>query len=215
MTINVHGLRDDRRALVAVLRGARPDVVALQEPPRGPLGRQRLSRLAGASGLRIAVVGGGARTTALLVRDGLDADNRRALRLPRAGGRVLRGASLAEVKGVRVIGIHLGLHRDERVLHAEHVLVLATEAPGPCVVAGDFNEAAEGTAARRIREVLRDAAPGAGATFPAADPQHRIDLVLVSSHLMVEAARVVRDANASRASDHLPVVVDLRIGDDG
>ena len=212
MTFNVHGLRDDRRALVAVLRDAAPDVVAVQEPPRGPLGRLRFARLARASGLRVAVLGGGARTTALLARAGLDAEHGRAVRLPRAGGRVLRGASLVEVKGVRVIGIHLGLYRDERVLHSERVLALVTQASGPCVVAGDFNEAAAGTAARRLREVLGDAG-GSGATFPATDPQYRIDLVLVSPHLTVEAARVIRDTNASRASDHLPVVVDLRIGD--
>ena len=213
VSLNVRGLRDDRAALVRVLRKAAPDVVALQEPPRGPWAGTRLRRVARAADLRVAVAGHGARTTALLVRADEAPVQGRAVRLPRRGGRVRRGVVLADVRGVRVVGVHLGLHSAERQDHVRRVLALVREASGPCVVAGDLNEQPGGTAARQLTSVLRDAAADAGPTYPAAGPTHRIDVVLVSSGIAVEHAAVLRDLDASTASDHLPVVVDLRIGE--
>ncbi|WP_034226648.1 endonuclease/exonuclease/phosphatase family protein, partial [Actinotalea ferrariae] len=61
-TWNVRQLKDDRSAVVDVLRSLDADVVALQEPPRGPRGRSRLRGLAHDAGLAVAVAGGGART---------------------------------------------------------------------------------------------------------------------------------------------------------
>ncbi|WP_372593613.1 endonuclease/exonuclease/phosphatase family protein [Actinotalea sp.] len=213
MSLNVRGLRDDRAALVRLLRENAPDVVALQEPPRGPFAGSRLRRVARAADLRVAVAGHGSRTTALLVRADEPPVPGRSVRLPRAGGRVRRGAVLADLRGVRVVGVHLGLHAAERQDHVRRVLALVREAPGPCVVAGDLNESPAGTAARRLTAVLRDAAAGAGPTYPARDPAHRIDVVLVSPGIVVESAAVLRGPDASSASDHLPVVVDLRIGE--
>src|SRR5450830_1490309 len=84
MTYNVRQLRGDRAAVVQVLRNCRADVVALQEPPRGPFGRLRLRRVAEQAGLVPVVSGGGARTTAILVRPGLSVTLARSRRLPRA-----------------------------------------------------------------------------------------------------------------------------------
>lgn len=210
MSYNVHMLRDDGGALREVLRREAPDVVALQEPPRGPLGRGRLRRLAEDTGLVPVVSGGGARTTALLVRTGLPAHGRRAMRLPWRVGRTRRGLAMAEVAGVRVLSVHLGLDAAERARHVTRILPVVAAAPGSCLVAGDLNEGPDGPSSRRLRLHLRDLAAAAGPTHPASAPRARIDVVLGSPGLRAVSARTVDDDVARRASDHLPVVVEVR-----
>src|SRR5690606_38786677 len=139
MTYNVRGLKDDEAAVVEVLRAATPDVVALQEPPRGPLGRRRLARLAERAGLEVLVGGGGARTTALLARPGLPVGTAYAMRLPARPLRTRRGLATADVAGLRVVSVHLGLAARERSRQLVRILPLVAAAPD-CVVAGDLNE---------------------------------------------------------------------------
>jgi endonuclease/exonuclease/phosphatase family metal-dependent hydrolase len=209
MTYNIRGLRDDAAAVAQVLLESVPDVVAVQEPPRGTFARNRLRRVAEAAGLAVAVGGGGARTTALLVRAGLPVLGPRAVRLPRGWGSVRRGMVIADVAGVRVIGVHLGLSAAERGQHIVRLLTVVTAA-GSCVVAGDFNEPPGGRARRRLGLHLRELTGGVGPTFPTAHPAHRIDAVLGTGDLVGSGARVVDGDAARRASDHLPVVVDIR-----
>lgn len=210
MTYNVRQLRGDRAAVVEVLRSCRPDVVALQEPPRGPGGRLRLRRLAEGAGLVPVVSGGGARTTAVLVRPELSVTLARSLRLPWRPGRTRRGLAIADVEGVRVISIHLGLVAAERSRHLVRLMPVVWAAAGAgCIVAGDLNEAPGGSTWRRLALELRDLAPGAGPTFPASAAARRIDAVLGTGGLVASGARVADDEVARRASDHLPVVVDV------
>ena len=209
MTYNIHGLHDDAAAVTEVLRAAEPDVVAIQEPPRGPLGRRRLRAVAEAAGLEVAVQGGGARTTALLVRARIQVTGRRAISLTWRG-RTRRGMALADVAGVRVISLHLGLSAAERARHAGRLHAVITSAPAGLVVAGDFNEPPGGPVRRRLGLHLRDLTPGTGPTFPADRPTQRIDAVLGSGGLVPSGARAVDTEAARRASDHLPVVVHLR-----
>lgn len=208
MTYNVRGLKDDEAAVVEVLRAATPDVVALQEPPRGPLGRRRLARLAERAGLEVLVGGGGARTTALLARPGLPVGTAYAMRLPARPLRTRRGLATADVAGLRVVSVHLGLAARERSRQLVRILPLVAAAPD-CVVAGDLNEPPGGPTWRRFGLHLRDLAPDAGPTYPASAPRERIDAVLGSRGLTASGARTVDDAVARRASDHLPVVVDV------
>lgn len=210
LTYNVHQLRDDVDAVVAVLREADADVVALQEPPRLLLGRRRLRRLAAAAGYAVAVAGGGARTTALLVRPGLPVHGARAMRLPWRPGRTRRGLAHAEVAGIRVVCVHLGLTEAERLRHLVRVLhlVRSTAAAG-VVVAGDLNEEPGGQARRAVELHLADATLAAGPTFPARNPRRRIDAVLVGRGLTHTGARRLDGDAARRASDHLPLLVEV------
>ncbi|HWS57916.1 MAG TPA: endonuclease/exonuclease/phosphatase family protein [Actinotalea sp.] len=208
MSWNVRQLRDDRAAVLAVLRGAEPDVVAIQEPPRGPRGRSRLAALAHDAGLRVAVGGGGARTTALLVRDGLPVVRARGVRLPWRPWSTRRGLAVADVVGLRVMSVHLPLDRAERARHVRRLLLLVAAAPGPCVVAGDLNEPPGGPSWQRLSRHLHDATAGSGPTYPSSNPRHRIDAVLVAG-LVAAGAHVVPGEAALRASDHRPVVVDV------
>ena len=209
LTVNVRQLKDDREALLAVLRRTAADVVAVQEPPRGPWGPGRLRRLARQAGFVPAVLGGGARTTALLVHEGVDWRAPRAVRLSWRPGSTRRGLAVADVAGVRVISAHLSLTGPERLRHADRLLRVVASSPGPCVVAGDLNEEPGGPTWRTLLRHLNDVTAGIGPTFPARRPRRRLDAVLVTGGLTGSAARVVRDDGTAGASDHLPVVVDL------
>ena len=209
MTYNIRGLHDDAAAVTEVLDESRPDVVAIQEPPRGPFGRRRLRRVAGAAGLEVAVQGGGARTTALLVRPDIPWVGGRAVRLPWRPGRTRRGMAIMDAAGLRLVSVHLGLSAEERARHLARVLAVVASAPAECVVAGDLNEGPGGPGRRRLALHLRDLTADEGPTYPAERPRQRIDAVLGSSGLRPTAARVVDGESVLRASDHRPVVVDL------
>ncbi len=92
--------------------------------------------------------------------------------------------------------------------------------PGPYVVAGDLNEAPGGPAWRVLTAGLADGAAEVGvegsATFPARGPRQRIDAVLATAAFVSVRVPGIEDgvdpAELATASDHLPVVADLRLG---
>lgn len=208
MTYNIKGLHLSRPDVVAVVRAAAPDVLAVQEPPRGVLGRWRLARFGRAAGLRAVVNGRGARTTALLVAPGRQVSDARALRLSWRPGTTRRGVSVATVDGIRFVVVHLSLVRDERAEHLSDVL--RDHVPtARTVVLGDLNELPDGPAWARLTGVLVDTAPTGGPTFPAVEPHQRIDAILVTPDLTFSAPRVLEGPEVLVASDHRPLVVDL------
>ena len=105
------------------MRAAAPDVLGVQEPPRGLLGWCRMWRFARDVGMRAVVNGRGARTTALLVAPGRSVTGRAAVRLPNLSGRTRRGVAVATVDGIRFVVVHLSLVRDERAAHLSDLLV--------------------------------------------------------------------------------------------
>jgi endonuclease/exonuclease/phosphatase family metal-dependent hydrolase len=133
-----------------------------------------------------------------------------------------RGALVARASGgsgdIWAISIHLGLDGAERARQAERVTDLVAELGGGLViVGGDLNATPEMRATARIAGALRDAwaraGEGEGWSFPASAPTARIDYVFVGEGGSVVGAKVGAEG-AARASDHLPVAVDLR-PDDG
>lgn len=210
MTYNVKGLHVSRPDAIAVVRAAAPDVLGVQEPPRGLLGRWRMWRFARAVGMRTVVNGRGARTTALLVAPGRSVSERSALRLPNLSGRTKRGVAVATVDGIRFVVVHLSLVRDERAAHLSELLrdhVPATRT----VVLGDLNELPDGPTWTRLTSVLVDADPAGGPTFPAVDPQHRIDAVLTTPDLLSGAATILSGREVQHASDHRPLLVEVTL----
>lgn len=214
MTYNIQGLRRGAGEVAGVLQDCGPDVVAVQEPPRGPLGRRRLRRVARAAGLEPAVSGGGARTTALLVRAGLATSPGRAVRLPWRPGRTRRGLAVGDVAGVRVISVHLGLDAGERARHLDRLLSVVGAGPRPCVVAGDLNERPGGACRQRLGRHLSEVTAGLGPTFSTDRPRWQIDVVLASEGVTATGPQVVDSERTRRASDHFPVVVDLALDGD-
>ncbi|AZM64074.1 MULTISPECIES: endonuclease/exonuclease/phosphatase family protein [unclassified Streptomyces] len=115
------------------------------------------------------------------------------------------------VRGARVhvYSTHLDYRADPSVRAAQVADMLAVLAAdrGPRVLVGDFNAEATAPELAPLWRTLRDAAPDGGATYPADVPVKRIDLVTVSPDITVAGARTV----ATRASDHRPVVADLKV----
>jgi endonuclease/exonuclease/phosphatase family metal-dependent hydrolase len=210
MTYNVKGLQLSRTDVVAVIRAAAPDVLGLQEPPRGLLGWFRTWRLARDVGMRAVVNGGGARTTALLTARGRTVTDSAGVRLPNLSGRTARGIAVATVDGIRFVVVHLSLVRRERAAHLAGIL--RDHVPGVrTVVLGDLNEQPGGATWSSLTGVLVDADPTGGPTFPATEPAQRIDAVLTTRDLTVVSARVVGEHPVLRGSDHRPLVVDLHL----
>lgn len=210
MTYNLKGLHLSAAAAVAVVRAAAPDVLGVQEPPRGVLGRWRMARFARQVGLRPVVSGRGARTTALLVARGRTVSDSRALRLSWQPGRTRRGVSVATIDGVRFVVVHLSLVRTERAEHLSGLLRDHVPAARG-VVLGDLNERPDGAAWARLTGVLVDTDPSGGPTFPAVEPRHRIDAILVTPDLGFSAPRVPSGPDVLHASDHRPLIVDLTL----
>jgi endonuclease/exonuclease/phosphatase family metal-dependent hydrolase len=214
MTYNLHGLRDDRAALVRVVRAAAPDVLVLQEAAgrlrtRGRCGRvaRMFGMLWGAGGLDSV---GNLVLTTLRVR----VHRAGALRYPLTPGRHLRGAAVAHCSAgltpFTVVATHLSTDPGERPAQARLLRATVDALPGPVLLAGDLNDTPDSEAWRVLAGGRVDAAgTGSPATFPARAPRRRIDAVLVDPSVGVRACRVVDGPDARRASDHLPVVADL------
>jgi len=209
MTYNLKGLHLSEAAAVEVVREHAPDVLGVQEPPRGLVGVARMRRFGSAVGMVPVVSGDGARTTALLVRPGLPVSSPRAIRLSWRPGTTRRGAAVAVVAGVTVVVVHLSLVRTERAEHLERLLreVVPTTA---AVVMGDINERPDGPAWARLAAHLGSSAVPTGPTFPAVEPRQRIDAVFPTPDLVVGEASVPGGPAVEVASDHRPIVVDLR-----
>jgi endonuclease/exonuclease/phosphatase family metal-dependent hydrolase len=234
VTWNVHGLRgtDGRRdpeRISEVLAACAPDVAGLQEvgapvQPGGPAhAADLLGRLTGmhvAFGPALPPVHGFAFGNAVLSRVPIEAMRTYDLSVPGREPRCCIRADLAlEATRLHVFSAHLGLGRRERRRQAAALLsadILRDAALAyPLVLVGDFNSLTRRSAVPRwLRRQLvdcalacRDIAP----TFPARFPVLRLDHVYVSSALAVRGARVIRTPQARRASDHLPVLVELEL----
>ena len=236
VTYNVHGLRDDRGALVEVVRDLEPDVLVVQEAPRRLRWRTRNAHLAHDLGL--VYVTGGADSLGNVIMTALRVRTLEtwALRYPLVPGRHMRGAAFARCQVAEgsfvVVGSHLSINAAERSAQAHQLTKALADIDGPVILAADLNESPDGPVWRVLGERLVDAghtSPGGGPTvpggdtvpagdtfpggdtFPAGTPDRRIDAVLVDPRITVTWYRVVDLAAARRASDHLPVVADLTL----
>jgi endonuclease/exonuclease/phosphatase family metal-dependent hydrolase len=85
----------------------------------------------------------------------------------------------------------------------------------PAILAGDFNFLSRSRAYAHVASHLHDAQRLASGprqpTFPARYPRFRIDYVFVSKSIQVERVEALRNDATRIASDHLPLIADLRI----
>lgn len=223
LTYNVRRLRDDRAAVIRVVRAARADVLCLQEAPGGPLWRTRCSELAREAGMFLLSGGRPAVGNLLAGAARIDVHGTLDIRLSRTTGMQPRGVSsaLLGLGGVRfgVIGVHGGLSASERHRHAGEIVVVADRlrAAGAVgvVVAGDLNAAPGAPEWLGLGDRFQDACAirlaGEELTYPAASPRARIDVVLAESPIEVVSAGVLDHPDVVRASDHRPVLAVLRL----
>ncbi|MBP2702457.1 endonuclease/exonuclease/phosphatase family protein [Microbispora sp. RL4-1S] len=221
---NVRGLRDDRAALIRVVAAARPDVLCVQEAPRFASWRARRRRLAHRAGMTVAA-GGRAGGVAVFAGPAVRVLHGSGHPLRRYAGLEWRAAAVAvvEKEGARyaVCCAHLDLVAGARLRHATEVVAVldgtARVFGAAPVLAADVNEEPDGPAwrylARRWADCFAVAPRGDGRTFPAARPSMRIDGVFAGPGLEVLSCGGVAGvpaADLAAASDHLPVIADLR-----
>jgi len=225
VSYNVHGLRDDRAALVEVVRQLAPDVLILQEAPRRLRWRTRNAHLAHDLGL--VHVAGGAPSLGNVVLASLRVRPQATweLRYPLTPGRHMRGAVFARCAVAAgsfvVVGSHLSTEPAERATQAGRLAAALADLQEPVILGADLNEPPGGPAwqalTQRLVDPLAVATPaGAGAsaagvpvTFP--PTRERIDAVLVDPRIAVTAYRVGDATGTRRASDHLPVVAEVEL----
>jgi endonuclease/exonuclease/phosphatase family metal-dependent hydrolase len=236
-TYNVHGCRgiDRRRSeqrIAEVIAALDVDVIGLQELD---LNRPR-SAGADQAGL-IADRLGWHRYfhPALRVRDEQYGDAilsrypmrlRQARELPSVATRVCpesRAAIWMEVEtprgAVQVINTHLGLGRRERFMQAQLLAgpewLGSVETSDPVILMGDFNSLPGSPPFQLLAQQLRDTrtlvTPSPRLrTFPTRFPSLAVDHIFVNERLHVSAVTVVRNEETRIASDHFPLVANLR-----
>jgi endonuclease/exonuclease/phosphatase family metal-dependent hydrolase len=211
VTYNVHGLKNDRAALVGLVRELEPDAVIVQEAPRRFRWRHKCAALANDFGMVVAAGGLPSLGNLLLVSLRLRVHETWCLRYPLTPGRHLRGAAFADcsVRGGRftLSGSHLATDPVERPAQAARWKQELSRLDGPVIAAGDLNEGPGGGAWRTVADGLITA--DSPATFPATLPRLRLDAIFVTPDVTVDKYDVVDTDRARRASDHLPVVADL------
>jgi endonuclease/exonuclease/phosphatase family metal-dependent hydrolase len=220
VTYNVRGFRDGVDRVLGVVCALRPDVLLMQETGS----RRSLRRFAVGASMHVASdpwsPGRRRVKNAVLLAHQWWPASIELLRLagsrrwyPR-GALVVRAVSDAG-PSLWLVSTHLGLDGSERGQQAEALLrVVAGFGGAPAVVGGDLNATPEMGAPSRIAADLSDAwaaaERGDGWTFPASQPEARIDYVFVSGSLKVSGASVGGEGCA-QASDHLPVCVDVAL----
>jgi endonuclease/exonuclease/phosphatase family metal-dependent hydrolase len=215
VSYNIRSLRDDRAALVSVIRELTPDVLCLQEAPRWLRWRARCASLARDTGL--LYVGGGGTTggAAMLAALRVDVRNTLEYRFSRTPGLHKRGAVAALIAlgnaAAVVATVHLGLDAAERLRHrAELVGLVDRFGAAVTVLAGDINERPDEPAWRAFAAEFTDAgAADDTPTFSTQAPRKRIDGVFIRGPAQVMSYRVVDGVDVIAASDHRPVVVDV------
>ncbi|MDW6063410.1 endonuclease/exonuclease/phosphatase family protein [Streptomyces sp. FXJ1.4098] len=233
LSYNIRSMRDDREALVRVVRACAPDVLCVQEAPRFFRWRKAASWLARETGLVHTT--GGATATGPMLLTSLRAHVERTedILLPRVPGLHRRGLATAVLRfggghrgdnGIRlgVVSCHLSLAEAERHDQAGMVLDQLARLDVPyTVLAGDINDQPEGRAFRRLAGSLRDAWAtepwGSELTYPPGQPRERIDALFATEGVEILGCGVptglpgVTEADLRAASDHLPVLAALRL----
>jgi len=234
MTYNIRACRglDNARSperTAQVIEEQNPDIVALQEVDleRSRSGMvNQASLLASLTGLHWIAApsfndGTGDYGNALLSRMPAELLEHRAL--PNAEGHeprsVMRVRIVAGATPIHLINTHLGFRRRDRALQMEELLserwLADDQDDTPKILCGDLNCSPRDPWFRRLSERMTDAPAAAhrrpSTTWPTRRPFRRIDHLLVSGGIEVIETAVVRTEPSRLASDHYPLVADLRV----
>jgi endonuclease/exonuclease/phosphatase family metal-dependent hydrolase len=212
--------RRDPERVLAVLREIDADVVALQEADRR-------------FGLRASAIphhmflensdyvpvdfggrahGIGWHGNALLVRKGIEVRHAQPLIIPTLEP---RGAVVAELRkkgsALRILGAHLDLSGLWRRRQIRAILAHLDAAPHhmPTVIMGDFNQWSDRGALSEFafhHHRLVKTPP----SFHSRKPMARLDRIIVSHDIVVDAADAHNSPLAKMASDHLPLWAEIR-----
>ncbi len=216
--------------IVATIAHYNPDIVMLQEVDAGALRsseHDQTDMLGDALGLRhrawfpnVSLRSGGAYGNAVLSRYpcrqalnlDLSLERRKARSVLHAVVRVRVGAA---ARTVHVFNLHLGLRQEERRRQLVRFLdshpFAHMHARTPVIVGGDFNDVYGTLGGRMLVPAGFRAMPSSPRTFPAFAPLRPLDALFVRGDVQIRRVARGEIAMARRASDHLPLIVDLEL----
>ncbi|MCB1340127.1 MAG: endonuclease/exonuclease/phosphatase family protein [Pseudooceanicola sp.] len=143
---------------------------------------------------------------AVLVRKGLKVEAPARFDLP---GLEPRGAVAVKVRGLTIVGTHLGLLRRWRKLQMAAILHRLGDRAERTLVVGDFNEWSANGGFEPWAGHLDVTAPGP--SFPAIRPVARLDRFASGARVKVVESGIETRRPAHVASDHLPMWVTVRL----
>jgi endonuclease/exonuclease/phosphatase family metal-dependent hydrolase len=232
-TYNIHRCRGmDRRTspprIIQVLREIDADIVALQEViGAGPAGAGQAEEIGAALGmgwvmtavrqLRRHLFGNVVLSRFPIVHHGQYDLSWRTCE-PRACQRA--DLDLGDGRLLHVYNVHLGTAVLERRYQTPRLASYVHDhrVKGPKIILGDFNEWMRGLATRTLsslfdsidlRSHLRRRR-----TYPGLFPVVHLDHIYYEGNVVVRGVQLPRNRQALMASDHLPLVADLRVGFD-
>lgn len=210
-------LRRDAGRVLEGIAALDADIVALQEADfrlgsrPSALPRDRIAEVTGLWPLPIGrnAVSLGWHGNALLARPEFDLCGLERLDLP---GLEPRGAVIADLEGpaaLRIVAVHLGLLRVARRRQLDAIREALHRLPArPTVILGDFNEYSRRVGLGRIAKPFL--LLPTMATYPSGRPFLPLDRIAHSHDLEVTPLDPPR-ALLRRASDHLPLLAELRL----
>jgi endonuclease/exonuclease/phosphatase family metal-dependent hydrolase len=130
--------------------------------------------------------------------------------------------SVINISGTKLnlFNTHLGLFPKERIQQTEALLgpqwITHPDCQGPVILCGDFNALPNSRLCRNIKDVLRDVQGSLAKHRPKATwfshyPVSRIDHVFVGPGIEVTRVEVSMTGLDKVASDHLPLIVDIKL----
>lgn len=232
MTYNVHhcnppsaGDKIDVEAIAKVILAEKPDFVALQEidvnTERSGKGNNQAKMLAELTGMKWFFSKaidhqGGEYGVAVLSRFTILDSAKYALPIHADKPEELRTVAAVTVKlpsGKTIIfaSTHLGLKEPNRLLQAEKIMENLGKTDTPVILAGDFNAVPESAVVQYFdqfftRTCIENCAP----TIPVEKPDKTIDYIMFKNKNAFQT-RELRVIDEKYASDHLPVVVRLKL----
>lgn len=208
----------DADRIMRVLQEIDADVVVLQESDKrigqraGVLSIEQMQKELGydLADLSVRPQSHGWHGNAILYRKGMmNLNMAKRLELPTLEPRGAVSALLSDPK-IEVVGVHLGLTRRTRIKQLAALKHHVDAADHPVLIAGDFN-------AWRYDAGIADTLGSGyemiipGNSFHAARPVAALDRFILKGAVDHLRSHVHHSINAARASDHLPIVIDLDI----
>jgi endonuclease/exonuclease/phosphatase family metal-dependent hydrolase len=230
-TYNIHRCRGmDRRTSVAriadVIRELDADVIALQEViGAGPGGPGQAEELGAALGMgwvmhSVRTLRGHQFGNVVLSEHPIMAHGHYDLTWRTCEERACQRADvdLGDGRLLHVYNVHLGTAVLERRYQAGRLAAFVHDhrVKGPKVILGDFNEWLRGLATKTLSSLFKSIDIlehlKRRRTYPGLFPVLHLDHIYYEGEMTVRKLELVRTRKALMASDHLPLVADLRIG---
>ncbi len=201
--------------ILSVLNRMDADVVLLQEAdrrfgsrptaiPRALIERETPYHVADLARTHVSL---GWHGNAILVRRGIPVESTAHFDLP---GLEPRGAVMARIGGLHVVGTHLALLRRWRKQQMRAILLHLGDRADTAIVGGDFNEWSSRSGFEPWQHDLHLVTPGA--TFHSSRPIAPLDRFAHGRFVRMSGATVITESTALRASDHLPIVAHAEFG---